>query len=69
MMEWISIDDFLPIEKTDNFVHYKTVEVIAFDGKSVLPTEFRAGNVLEFWSNFRDSNITHWMPLPGPPED
>lgn len=66
--EWISVEDRLPIEKTDSFVYYKTVEVIVFDGYTVFSCEFRAGNTIGFWSEFDDINVTHWMSLPDPPE-
>lgn len=66
--EWISVEDRLPIKKTDVFAHYKTVEVIVFDGETVFSCEFRAGNTIEFWSEFDDINVTHWMPLPDPPK-
>lgn len=62
-MEWISIKDRLP---------EKDIPVLCFDGTYI--------NIMEYWYDEKDesvffnppsplkNNITHWMPLPSPPE-
>lgn len=75
MGEWISVKDRLPIEESDNFVSYACVDVIAHRDGEVFPAEFSVGRVPKFWGDFSvegyvkpEKCITHWMPLPDPPE-
>jgi hypothetical protein len=72
-MEWISVKYRLPIELNDmGAFNYLTTTVIIFDGISVHPQEYKAGNSVNFWGKFEtypNNRIpTHWMPLPQPPK-
>lgn len=77
-MEWVKCSDRMPISNDDVFV-YKTVEVLVTDGDTVTAMECNAGcpfgDKNSFWCSFTNygnmgpKNITHWMPLPKPPED
>jgi len=51
--EWIPVDKRLPDEE---------VRVLATDGTDVFESEYMSGN----WEWCAD--VTHWMPLPEPPE-
>lgn len=75
MMEWISVNDKLPNETFDdlkkeygdvmskNALDYG-VEFLTCDETGVI-------SVSDFWvkSQRFDEGITHWMPLPEPPEE
>ena len=72
--EWISVKERLPNENyeslkkeygdfmSDNAIDYG-VEFLTFDETGVI-------SVSDFWvkSQRFDEGITHWMPLPNPPE-
>jgi hypothetical protein len=70
--EWISVDDRLPITKTDmSGRHFHLVRVlIATKCGEVYSDKFESGNTVDFWCHFKDYNAsaTHWMPLPQPPQ-
>ena len=53
MSEWIPVSERLPPEET---------RVLAYDGDKVFESEYWNGN----WEWCAD--VTHWMPLPEPPE-
>jgi len=53
MGQWIPVDERLPPEET---------RVLATDGKDVFDSEYMRGN----WEWCAD--VTHWMPLPEPPD-
>lgn len=54
---WISVKDKLPIENTN---------VLTCDEAGVVFMGFRFND--EFYGDVKDCKITHWMPLPEPPE-
>ena len=70
--KWISVKDRLPITEEDiGDRNYLDVEVICFDGRSVSAIVFEAGNTVHFWCGFHNDYgkvVTHWMPLPEPPD-
>lgn len=64
-MEWISVKDMLPADET---------EVLVSDGMTVWIGEHYKKHVVK-WSIVYDGSIrmdsrkiTHWMPLPKPPQ-
>lgn len=60
-MEWISVDDRLPEEN-------QTVLVWA-GGLGCSQIDFHSGKFYcEYFPENYEENITHWMPLPTPPE-
>jgi len=70
-MEWISIEDRLPLNQED-VVNYNSVDVIVctmYD--EVYCMEFAMGNTNgNYWHVFGErieGYVTHWMPLPKPP--
>ena len=67
-MKWISVKDKLPINESDEWKYYHVIDVIVSNGHDVFFTQFEAGRTIEYWSNFKKGGVTHWMPLPNPPE-
>jgi hypothetical protein len=63
-MEWISVDDRLPKE---------SMPCLGWNGKVLLPVRWLADkNVFSVGIGFTAiaaESISHWMPLPTPPED
>lgn len=70
-MEWIKVSDKLPLDPklVDK---YATVDVIVASRLGeVFLDEFKCGNTVTPWHQFGDAVdgfITHWMPMPSPPE-
>ena len=62
--KWISVEERLPEEEGD----YLTCNVAKmFPKHSIHFTYFRAGD--RYWDFVWSNEITHWMPLPEPPEN
>jgi hypothetical protein len=65
-MNWIKVEDKLPEEGQEVIMTYNDL---------VLTGEFLEGKFFYFWSSKygmaqeEQEGITHWMPLPNPPED
>lgn len=67
-MEWISVKDRIPPRELDY--------IIVFDGNDVFTAMFfvNDGKATTFFSccygkeYLKIKNVTHWMPLPEPPE-
>lgn len=61
MTSWISVKDKLPHLSTDVLMWQKGVIIprIGF---------YVDGSWWDFWSDRRVQNVTHWMPLPEPPQ-
>jgi len=72
-MEWISVEDRLPL-RDDEVFNYASVTVLAATkDNDVRVVEFCRGNTDKNnpWASFEeyvDGYITHWMPLPDPPK-
>lgn len=60
---WISVEDELPPKKTDEV----SDKVLVYDAKTNRVYTSWYFHSIERWVNGWD-NITHWMPLPTPPE-
>lgn len=62
-MEWININDKLP----DSIGHY-----LVYGGDNLHYTAWAFFNSENKWVDFNKTsfyeNVTHWMPLPSPPE-
>lgn len=74
MNSWISVDDRLPLELSDDD-HYKEISVLVTDGITVETCNFQRGSIGTLWrewgvyqTSFPTEDITHWMPLPEPPQ-
>ena len=73
-MEWISVKDRLPEIPVNGYAH---VTVIATDGEMAFPALYERAVLKrgtfyrwkDVWNRIYDGNhITHWMPLPDPPQ-
>lgn len=75
MSGWIKCGDRMPLEVSGE-VPFRSVEVIATDGVTVMQCTFDAGNgcgkpwaAWNGYNNIPASQITHWQPLPSPPTE
>ena len=59
--QWISVKDRLPEEATDRFLVCD-----AFTKNQAVG--FMSDGYINCWDDMFDDAITHWMPLPSPPE-
>ena len=72
---WISIADRKPIEQKDFSGVFQWVDVIASGGGEVCKMTYQAGKSGGYWSAFSSygeinaEKVTHWQPLPAPPEE
>ena len=74
--EWISVKDRLPEPDVKTIGRIETEKVIAWDGNRLVFgnfTIYRHDNSFEFYGADADGThcfwkVTHWMPLPEPPE-
>ena len=72
MSEWISVKDRLPEDMGAVLVIVSGTprKNITLDGAYEFgeydPDE---GWILEMWPEWKDATVTHWMPLPEPPEE
>lgn len=73
MSKWIKISERLPLE-LDETAFYRSEMVIVSNGTDVGFAVYEAGNDFgNLWRGFSkqsdyDGDVTHWMPLPAPPE-
>ena len=71
MTSWISVEDELPKEDGKYLVHYLN-RVFFSDGrpqKNILTTATFYTGVFLVDGYGEEPAVTHWMPLPDPPED
>ena len=70
--EWISVDEMLPETEGDYLVWNKERKKIEIRFFYRLPPNYPVEShpeIREYFGNFADyKRITHWMPLPEPPE-
>lgn len=69
-MEWISVEDEPPIFSIDEYFQMvnngKPPIILISDGKEVW-TSVKNGDMIMFEANNHPYKVTHWMPLPEPP--
>ena len=58
MSEWISVEERLPEAEVD--------VLVTDDNGYVYVSRYHVGSI-SFWSAMKE--VTHWMPLPAPPEE
>ena len=75
MGEWIKCSDRLPREPEDG-VLFDSIECLVSDGVEVGVCSFDRGHGCgtpwadwSFYGDLRKHTITHWQPLPEPPND
>lgn len=72
MSKWIKVSERKPKTELSDKIHFATVEVLVTNGIGVWSADFKEGNTHAYWSSFdpmKGRPITHWQPLPQPPED
>lgn len=71
--EWISVKDRLPGIENEyvlTLVSGKPTENITLENAYELAEfDIDDGWILEMWPEFKNPNVTHWMPLPQPPKE
>lgn len=70
-MEWISVEERLPSDEYDTLlVVLEAVVDNASSGKRLVDTDtfYTSEGYFRFWSASKEYKVTHWMPLPPPPE-
>ena len=70
MSEWISVDDELPEEHSDVLVYYETSPIKFRGGVLLGPCHYMTQSSYYndmFEMENRPHTVTHWMPLPEPP--
>lgn len=65
-MKWISVKERLP-EYAFNIMGHEAVNILMTDGYMVIEGDYTNGKFNIF--GIEHNNITHWMPLPDPPEE
>lgn len=65
VQEWISVKDRLP----ENSDYYLVLHQDKYNGSaSIALDKYVKCGAGEWWANEFTHNITHWMPIPGPPK-
>jgi hypothetical protein len=64
-MDWISVKDRLPEDPVKWTGHY----IVYTKYGDVMPAEYRGTNLWEYKGLDISLFVTHWMPLPDPPDD
>lgn len=65
-MEWINVKDRLPTEKGDYLVAYHPCYWDEVEDKVCVGIDNFRGKTA--WAKKKYQRVTHWMPLPAPPE-
>ena len=71
MSEWISVDDKLPDDEHDTLlVVLKSITEKPHSGDVAVDTDafYTSEGYFRFWGSSKEYKVTHWMPLPEPPE-
>ena len=73
MSNWISVGDRLPESDVSTLlvsIKIHNQSLIDSIGEYVTDTDaFEVGSGFRFWGCQDDATVTHWQPLPLPPED
>lgn len=72
MSEWIDVNDRLPDDEHDTLiVALKSKVLNPSSGDVLVDTDsfYTSEGCFRFWSSSKEYDVTHWMPLPEPPEE
>lgn len=65
--EWISVDEALPEESGEVIVHCDDGYIVIIE-YSAVHKQFNNYDTLPYSNDTTFANVTHWRPLPAPPE-
>lgn len=66
---WISVKDMLPEQKGKYIVAFHPCYWDNVENKTEVGIDsYRGGNSKHCWARNKYQRVTHWMPLPEPPE-
>jgi hypothetical protein len=64
--KWIPVSTNPP--STIGDAYYSETRYLVVSGSYVTTRYWREGQTMKYWANWSDERVTHWMPLPSPPQ-
>ena len=68
--KWISVEEKFPLNEEDlPESGFACIELLTSTCNGfVYLDEYQIGSMPRFWGHFQRNDVTHWMPLPSPPQ-